>query len=361
MTEPHKLLDFERALAGRRVLVTGHTGFKGSWLALWLKSIGAEVHGIALAPDTVPNMFGLVGLEKLLAHNVIDIRDRASLIARVRQIDPEIVFHLAAQPLVRKSFDLPLETFDTNVMGTAHVLEACRQTRSTKAIVCVTTDKVYENTEGLRPYKEEDRLGGTDPYSSSKAAAELVAATYRKCFLADRPLATARGGNVIGGGDWSEDRLIPDIVRAIHDRRPLVVRNPNASRPWQHVLNLCHAYLVLANALLTNEKTVQRAWNFGPADQSSIPVHEVLKIFGQSWMLPEIQVVPAHGKPETQILSLDSSLAHDALGWSPAWSLEESIANTADWYRSFSEKPAAISQKTADQLASYRRALLVEA
>lgn len=358
MSPNNECAQFERLLAGRRVLVTGHTGFKGSWLTLWLRSMGAEVHGIALEPDTDPSLFYALGLQASIDHRIMDIRDRQKLIQSISEIDPEVVFHLAAQPLVRRSYDFPLDTFETNVMGTAYVLEACRQAKSTLAIICVTTDKVYNNNEWIWPYRETDRLGGNDPYSASKAAAELVAASYRKSFPSSGyALATARGGNVIGGGDWSQDRLIPDVVRAIRSGQSLTIRNPNASRPWQHVLTLCHGYLQLAASMLLAPEVYQEAWNFGPGDEGSVTVTQLLKAFEESWELPEIVTEAAEGYVESQLLSLDSTKARLKLRWSPSWTFLESVQNTAVWYRDFYDRPQRAAEISTEQLELYRRTL----
>lgn len=322
------------ALRDRRVLVTGHTGFKGGWLSLWLHRLGADVHGLALAPDTSPSLHELLGLSKLVQGHVLDISDAHAVQRAIREIRPEVVFHLAAQPLVRRSHDAPLLTFQTNVMGTAHVLEACRDLPGLKAIVCVTTDKVYENHEWVWPYRETDGLGGKDPYSASKAAAELVALSYRRSYFASQsvPLLTARGGNVIGGGDWSEDRLVPDLFRAQASGRALEIRAPNSLRPWQHVLGLCHGYLLLAERAMAGDVLGEGAWNFGPLAPDCISVAELLNRFAALGIAPEVRVVPGDGKPESRLLALDSSKARNLLGWAPMLDLPEAIGWTAEWY-----------------------------
>ena len=338
---------------GKRVLVTGHTGFKGSWLSLWLNQLGAEVVGISLAPETKPNHWNLLGLELTLQHHELDIR-HATAIARVfKASQPEVVFHLAAQPLVRRSYRDPLETWSTNVMGTANVLEACRQTSSVRSILAVTTDKCYENQEWAWGYRETDRLGGHDPYSASKAGSELVAACYRSAFFntVGAPLlATARAGNVIGGADWSEDRLIPDLVRAMASQQSLEIRSPNATRPWQHVLEALSGYLRLGQKLIEGEKNYDGAWNFGPERSGNRSVAYVLNRLQNHW--PEIQWhKTAEPQPhEANLLYLDSTKAHVQLGWQPVWSLDSTLEKTASWYCAFQNSQTTISTQ---QLTEY--------
>lgn len=327
---------FSDRYRGRRVLVTGHTGFKGSWLAHWLAELGAEVVGISLDPSTVPAHWSLLGLS-ILDHRV-DIRDAAALGRVVRDARPEVVFHLAAQALVRASYRDPLGTWSTNVMGTANVLDACRNTPSVRAIVVVTSDKCYENQEWDRAYRETDRLGGHDPYSASKAGAELVASSYRDAFFgrAGAPLlATARAGNVIGGGDWAEDRLIPDLVRAITTRSTLMIRSPRATRPWQHALESLSGYLLLGQMLLEGRRDFAEAWNFGPAPEGNQPVGELLARLGALW--PEFSwELSSDPKPhEATLLNLDSAKARERLGWAPVWTLDDALGKTAEWYRTF--------------------------
>ena len=336
---------------GRRVLLTGHTGFKGSWLALWLTELGAEVTGMALPPDTNPNHWELLGL-KLTDHR-LDMRDSAAVSRVLASAKPEIVFHLAAQPLVRRSYRDPLETWSTNVMGTANLLEACRQTPSVRAIVVVTSDKCYENQEWPWGYRETDKLGGHDPYSASKAATELVLASYRNAFFhaPDAPLlASARAGNVIGGGDWSEDRLIPDLVRAVAENTPLQIRSPHATRPWQHVLESLSGYLVLGQKLLEGRRELADGWNFGPEAEGNSTVAEVLTRLNTHW--PELawQATPHPQPHEANLLYLDSTKAKTQLGWKPIWTLDDAITATADWYRKFRATGQADSRA---QLASY--------
>lgn len=331
--------------AGRRVLVTGHTGFKGSWLSLWLLSLGARVTGFALAPNTQPALFDQLGLGMELDSRIGDVRDRERMVALVREVAPEIVFHLAAQPIVLTSYEDPAGTFDTNVMGTANLLEAVRLRGEPCAVVVITTDKVYENVGWEHRYREIDPLGGHDPYSASKAAAEMVTGAYRRSFLAAAGirLATARAGNVIGGGDWSPHRIVPDLVRAIGRNEPVAVRNPHAVRPWQSVLEPIHGYLTLADALAGETgDTVADAFNFGPGNEADRSVRALVEAALAAW--PE----PAHGwvdarEPsaphEARVLSLSVDRAHARLRWRPRLSFAETVKDTMAWYHASSGMP----------------------
>lgn len=338
MSQP-AAIDFARAYAGRRVLVTGHTGFKGGWLTSWLLRLGAEVSGISLAPETDPNLFDALGLEKRMQSRLLDIREPQAVAAAIAELRPEIVLHLAAQPLVRRSYADPLATFATNVLGTAHVMQACLAADSVRAVVCVTTDKVYDNREWPWPYRETDRLGGLDPYSASKACAELVTHVYQRNLAAKpaRPrIATARGGNVVGGGDWSEDRIVPDIVRALSSGQPIALRNPKAVRPWQHVLELCEGYLELGARLAAGEDGIVDAWNFGPRTSNEVEVaalvEAMLKVWGRPDWRVEIGSSPLH---EAQLLRLDISKAVARLGWKPRLDIGQTLQWTAQWYQTF--------------------------
>ncbi|ASU41586.1 CDP-glucose 4,6-dehydratase [Herbaspirillum sp. meg3] len=336
---------------GKRVLITGHTGFKGSWLTLWLSELGAQVTGIALAPATTPSHWQL--LELPVDDAPLDITDAASLAAELQKTQPEVVFHLAAQPLVRRSYRDPLETWSTNVIGTANLLEACRHCTSVKAIVVITTDKCYENREWEWGYRETDRLGGHDPYSASKAAAELVVGSYRQAFFAKAGaplLASARAGNVIGGGDWSEDRLIPDIVRAVSEKTVLKIRSPGATRPWQHVLESLSGYLLLGQKLLEEQQEFAQAWNFGPEADGNRTVEDVLIRLQKAWPAISWSVAGGELPHEANLLHLDSAKAKSRLGWCPVWPLEQTLTATAQWYRSYVENSAVIS---AAQLRAY--------
>jgi len=319
--------------AGRRVLVTGHTGFKGGWLSLWLRRLGAEVTGFSAPPPTEPSLFALARVGELVADGRGDVRDRAAVEAAVRGARPDVVLHLAAQPLVRRAWREPLDAFAINALGTAHVLDAVRAHAEAAAVVVVTTDKVYADPDSGRRFHEGDPLGGKDPYSASKAAAELVAAAYRESY--DLRIATARAGNVIGGGDWAEDRILPDAVRASAAGRALVVRAPAAVRPWQHVLNPLGGYLLLAERLAGSAEPAA-AWNFAPAPGSEQrSVGWLVERFAAA-LGADLEVeAPARGDGprEAVRLALDATRAAERLGWSERWPLERGVAATADWYR----------------------------
>lgn len=319
---------------GRRVLVTGHTGFKGGWLALWLRELGAEVTGFALPAATNPSFFEQVRLAELVTHVEGDIRDAAALEQAMADAQPELVFHLAAQPLVRYSYDNPVETYATNVMGTVHLLDACRRIDSVRGVVCVTSDKCYENREWVWPYRESDPMGGHDPYSSSKGAAELAIASFRRSYFSDGPLiASVRAGNVIGGGDWAADRLVPDIVRAMLAGENPVIRFPGSVRPWQHVLDALSGYLLVGERLLDGDDAVASAWNFGPSDDDCRPVawivEQMLSAWGrQGWNGPE-----GPQPHEATMLKLDCSKARSNLGWQPRMNLGAALAKVVEWHR----------------------------
>lgn len=321
---------------GKRVLLTGHTGFKGGWLAIWLQRLGADVTGIALAPDTSPHLFGLAQIERRLAHHVCDIADAAGVKKLVHQTRPEIVFHLAAQALVRAGYRDPLATYTTNVLGTVHLLDALRGVETTKVAVMVTTDKVYHNHEWHYPYRETDALGGHDPYSASKAASELAIASYRSSFLQQQgvAVASARAGNVIGGGDWSPDRLIPDAVRCWSSNVPLEIRRPQAARPWQHVLEPLGGYLQLAQQLWESPH-LAGAFNFGPRADERATVRHVIELAQAAYGGGDVLIQPDSAGPhEAGWLALDTSKSRHILGLRPTWGLEESVRRTMQWYRS---------------------------
>jgi len=347
--------------SGTRVLVTGHTGFKGGWLSLWLKSLGARVRGLALAPDTAPTMFGALKLEEVVDSHFGDIRDEAVVESAMGSWQPEIVFHVAAQSLVRRSYARPLDTYATNVMGTVHVLEAARRCKSVRAIVVVTTDKCYENREWVWGYRESDQLGGYDPYSSSKACAELISAAYRRSFFENSPsigLATARAGNVIGGGDWAEDRLVPDAVRAFAANKSARIRNAHAIRPWQHVLEPLAGYLVLADALRRGDCSASGAWNFGPADSDVVSVSAVLALLVDAWGASASWETTGASPlfHEAAVLKLDASKARGILRWAPRWHLRAAIRRTVAWYQAFYSGMAAHELRgfTMQQIEDYQ-------
>ena len=322
---------------GRSVLVTGHTGFKGSWLCASLVAAGARVSGFALSPPSRPNMYDLVQLDREVDSTIGDVRDAAAVATAVARARPEIVFHLAAQPLVRASIDDPVATYATNVMGTVHVLEAVRRVPTIEAVVVVTSDKCYENIGRAEPYAEDDPLGGADPYSSSKGASELVTAAFRRTYFADGPaVATARAGNVIGGGDWSRDRLVPDLVRALIAAQNPRLRYPGATRPWQHVLDALAGYELLAQRLLDDRSRFARSWNFGPAPYSECTVAELGDLFLAAWGTTQRCVIASQTAPhEEAILRLDSERARRELGWLPVHDLAGAVHATARWYRAW--------------------------
>ena len=355
---PSDLLPFEAALAGKTIFVTGHTGFTGSWVCLWLRLIGARVVGFALPPSTSPALFTEAGVAGDAETMFGDVRDFAAVREAMRRARPDAVLHLAAQSLVRTSYREPLETFAVNAMGTANVLEAVRATGGVRAVLCVTTDKVYLNEDASRPCREGDALGGGDPYSASKAAAEMIVDGYRRSFPAwgDAPaIASARGGNIVGGGDWAADRLVPDFARAATGGTPLRLRYPDAIRPWQHVLALAQGYLTLLAALLADEPSAfARAWNLGPTDRGVFTVREVLERLCAQWTRPVIEYSAAGLLPEGGILALDSGLAREQLGWRPPWGTERTICETAAWYRRYYAEPARARELTVAQIEQWR-------
>ena len=335
-SSPVFLLSSDAFWNKKRVFITGHTGFKGGWLSLWLQYVGAEVHGYALDPNSDPNFFTSARVSDGMQSTIGDVRDYPSLTAALQKCKPEIIFHLAAQPLVRESYNDPVKTYSTNVMGTVHLLEAVRQTPGVRAIVNVTSDKCYENQEWAWGYREIDALGGHDPYSNSKGVSELVSSCYRNSFFktSEITLATARAGNVIGGGDWSADRLVPDILRALQTSQAAVIRNPLATRPWQHVLEPLSGYLRLAERLYTEGNSFAEAWNFGPLDDEAKSVGwiatELTQLFGSTatW------VADASNQPhEAHFLKLDISKARARLGWTPRLLLADALRLTVDWAR----------------------------
>ncbi len=352
---------FNNIYHDRRVLITGHTGFKGSWLTAWLLSLGAEVAGLALPPPSEPSNFAVLGLDKRIRHNLGDVRDLAAVRKAMADFQPEIVFHLAAQALVRKSYAEPLDTFDTNIRGTMHVLEAVREVPSVKTVVCITSDKCYRNDEWVWGYRETDHLGGEDPYSASKACAEIVAHSYFKSFFAAGPAAaTVRAGNVIGGGDWAEDRIVPDCARAWAAGQAVSIRSPWATRPWQHVLEPLSGYLWLGARLFADDALPglpldKEAFNFGPAADVNNTVAEVADALAVHWpgFTSSMDRTAAAGRKEGTLLKLscDKALAH--LGWKATLNFNETIAYTAEWFKAYYSRKADMFDLTMGQIAAY--------
>jgi CDP-glucose 4,6-dehydratase len=329
----------------KRVFITGHTGFKGSWLSLWLNYLGAEVTGYALNPPTDPSLFDLCDIDGIIDSIIADIRDQKKLIETMTSIEPEIVIHMAAQPLVRESYNDPVETFDINVLGTVNLFEAVRRSKSVRAVVNVTTDKCYENKDTLKAYKETDPLGGFDPYSTSKACSELATASYRSSFFNPKDfkshsvaIATARAGNVIGGGDWADDRLVPDFVRSILSNQEIKIRNPKAIRPWQHVLEPLSGYLMLAEKLYKHGPKYSEAWNFGPDRKDAISVEWIIKKLCEKWGEEASYKIDQGKHPhEAHYLILDHSKATSKLGWKPKWGLETALDKIVGWTKAYKD------------------------
>jgi len=353
--------DLHAVYNGKKVFVTGHTGFKGSWLLQWLHLLGADVKGYALAPLHTDDLYNLIDGDALCQSVIADIQDKGTLEEAILSFQPDFIFHLAAQPLVRLSYEIPSETFSVNAIGTAFVLDALRKLEKPCTVVLITTDKVYENKEWLYPYRETDGLGGHDPYSASKACAELIIHSYVHSFFPashfgkhKKALASTRAGNVIGGGDWAKDRIIPDIIKSLLNNQPVAVRNPAAVRPWQHVLEPLGGYLVLGAALSANPEKHAGAWNFGPLLDDNKKVEELVKTaiakWGQgSYQFPELKEQPH----EATLLKLDISKAINLLGWMPRYHSGEAIEKTIDWYKSFKENKAGIKDFTISQITSY--------
>jgi CDP-glucose 4,6-dehydratase len=352
---------------GKKVFITGHTGFKGSWLSLWLQQLGVEVTGYALSPPTNPSLFEFVKVAQDMNSVIGDVRDSAKLINVMRQAKPDIVIHLAAQPLVRRSYVDPVETYSTNVMGTVHLLEAVRQTPSVRAVVNVTTDKCYENKEWVWGYRENEPMGGFDPYSSSKGCAELVTAAYRNSFFNTLrhgehqvALASARAGNVIGGGDWADDRLIPDILRAIEAEQSVKIRNPQATRPWQHVLEPLNGYLLLAEKLYRKGSVFAEAFNFGPAEGDAKPVEWIVEQLTQSWGDGASWHVDGGTHPhEAHYLKLDCSKARIMLDWQPHWNLTEALKAIIVWHKVYRAHQSSTEMRSLclQQIKEYSQAM----
>lgn len=363
LIEPAAL--YSGVYAGKTVLVTGHTGFKGAWLSLWLKRLGAKVVGYALQPPTEPSLFEAAHLEDELTHIVGDVRDLESLNRVLQEYQPDIVFHLAAQPLVRLSYREPVETFEVNVLGTVNLLEAVRQTPSVRACIIVTSDKCYENREWVYAYRENDAMGGYDPYSSSKGCAELVTAAYRNSFFHPKEydqhrvsVASVRAGNVIGGGDWAEDRIVPDCIRALMAGETVQVRNPGAIRPWQHVLEPLSGYLWLGAKMVTDQLRYAEGWNFGPQGTSNVTVREVVeRIISEwgegAWHGPSGASEQPH---EAHFLKLDITKATNLLGWQPVYDVEETFKTVVNWYAAHHRSPSFDAKRvTLQQIEAYEQ------
>lgn len=355
--------EIRRSLANRRVFITGHTGFKGSWLALWLHHLGARIYGYSLKPPTEPNNFTVSAIAELLAdHREGDIRDNDKLKSALTAAQPDLIFHLAAQPLVRESYLSPRETFEVNVIGIASLLDCVRALGRPCTVIIVTSDKCYENREQIWGYREIDRMGGADPYSASKGAAELLVNSYRKSFFPPEQierhgvkLASVRAGNVIGGGDWAKDRIVTDIVSAIVERRPVPVRNPQAVRPWQYVLEPLHGYLTLAARMLTSDDAeLYSGWNFGPRSGEEATVGRLVELFCRQWGDARWQDCSSPDNPrEAAVLRLNIDKAIWRLGWRPRWDLNAAVARTADWYRNYYEGDRAMRAHCLNDIAAY--------
>ncbi|MBY0316436.1 MAG: CDP-glucose 4,6-dehydratase [Bdellovibrionales bacterium] len=351
--------DFEKQLSGRKIFVTGHSGFTGGWASLWLKTIGAEVYGYSLEPETSPSFFHDLGLQDQVHSRFGDICNPDQLAGALQEFQPELILHLAAQPLVLKSYRDPLHTFLVNSLGTGQVLDQARKVKSIKGVLCVTTDKVYKDNRGLQPYRESDPLGGHDPYSASKAAAELIIQSYAASFSylkGEGPaIATARAGNILGGGDWSDDRLIPDFVRAVVSETPLTLRYPDAVRPWQSVLAVVQGYLtILAGLISPRPGDFAKAWNLGPSDQNPLTVRQVIESLSEEWIRPELKYLN-HPLPEAMSLTLESSMAQSQLNWRPTWNIDRILRETAWWYREYYRKEQSPLSITLAQIESWRR------
>ncbi len=352
---------FNNIYKGKKVLLTGHTGFKGSWLTLWLKQLGAEVIGYSLEPPTDPSLFEILNLEKEIIHVIGDIRNEKRLKETFKKYKPDIVIHMAAQPLVRYSYMNPKETYETNVLGTLNVFEAVRETKTVRVVINVTSDKCYENKEWVYGYRENDPMGGYDPYSSSKGCAELLTSAYRNSFFNPEnygkthnvALASVRAGNVIGGGDWAEDRLIPDCIRALSKKETIYIRNPHAIRPWQHVLEPLSGYLWLGALMWQDPTKYSEGWNFGPNDEDILTVEEIVKDVIKIWGNGEYMVNSDNRFHEAKLLKLDISKAHFYLKWKPVYNAKKSLVETVNWYKTYFSNPEKIYDFTINQLLSY--------
>ncbi len=352
---------FNNIYKGKKILVTGHTGFKGSWITLWLKELGAEVIGYSLEPPTNPSLFEILKLDREIIHIIGDVRDEKKLKEIFKKYKPEIVIHMAAQPLVRHSYINPKETYETNIIGTLNVFEAVRETDSVKVVINVASDKCYQNKEWVYGYREDDSMGGYDPYSSSKGCAELLTTAYRHSFFNPKDygkthnvaLASVRAGNVIGGGDWATDRLIPDCIRALSKKGIIYIRNPQAIRPWQYVLEPLSGYLWLGSLLWTNPTKYSEGWNFGPNDEDILTVEEIVKRVIHIWGEGSYKINQDKDFYESKLLKLDISKAHFYLKWKPVCNIEFALEETVNWYKEYFNNPQNIYQYTLQQLYNY--------
>lgn len=352
---------FNNIYKGKKVLVTGHTGFKGSWITLWLKELGAKVIGYSLEPPTNPSLFEILKLDREIIHIIGDVRDEKKLKEIFKKYKPEIVIHMAAQPLVRHSYINPKETYETNIIGTLNVFEAVRETDSVKVVINVTSDKCYQNKEWVYGYREDDSMGGYDPYSSSKGCAELLTTAYRHSFFNPKDygkthnvaLASVRAGNVIGGGDWATDRLIPDCIRALSKKGIIYIRNPQAIRPWQYVLEPLSGYLWLGSLLWTNPTKYSEGWNFGPNDEDILTVEEIVKRVIHIWGEGSYKINQDKDFYESKLLKLDISKAHFYLKWKPVYNIEIALEETVSWYKEYFKNPQNIYRYTLQQLYNY--------
>ncbi|AKC63509.1 CDP-glucose 4,6-dehydratase [Clostridium sporogenes] len=349
---------FYNTYKNKRVLVTGATGFKGSWLSIWLNRLGAKVIGYSLEPPTKTSMFEICNLGDKIINIIGDVRDYFNLLNVFKEYKPEIIFHLAAQPLVRLSYKCPIDTYETNVMGTVNLLEAAKNTDSVKSVLVITSDKCYENKEWIYGYREDDPIGGYDPYSSSKGCSELVVSSYINSFYNGKGIAlsSARAGNVIGGGDWAEDRLIPDFVRAVSEDKSIFIRNPLAIRPWQHVLEPLSGYLLLGALMFNEPKKYNSAWNFGPKDEDALNVEEILKLSINSWGKGSIKLAEEYKYHEANLLKLDISKARAYLKWRPVYDVNKAVQNTINWYKTYYEnKDENMYEYTLKQIYEYEK------